>query len=59
MAFGVKFLLALHLFAILYLVTKPAGGGARDAKRPRLIAGAVASGMIILALGAYLKSLHG
>lgn len=60
MVFGIKFLLALHVFGMLYLVaTPPTGDPARDAKRPRLMFGAVVSGLIILALGAYLRTLHG
>lgn len=60
MVFAVKFLLAAHVFAMLYLVAMPpSGDSVRDAKRPRLMLGAVISGLIILALGAYLRTLHG
>jgi len=60
MAFGVKFLLATHVFAMLYLVAlPPSGDAARDAKRPRLMLSAAISGFIIFALGAYLRTLHG
>lgn len=60
MVFAVKFLLAVHVFGMLYLVAMPpSGDSARDAKRPRLMAGAAISGLIILALGAYLRTLHG
>ncbi len=60
MVFTVKFLLATHVFAMLYLVAMPpSGDSARDAKRPRLMLGAAISGLIILALGAYLRTLHG
>ncbi len=59
MAFGIKFLLALHIFGMLFLTsTPPSGDAARDAKRSRLMTGAVISGLIVLALGAYLKTLH-
>jgi uncharacterized membrane protein len=57
--FGLKFLLALHLFAMLFLLSAPpSGDAARDARRPRLMLGAVISGLLILALGAYLRTLH-
>ena len=60
MAFGVKFLLALHIFGMLFLLsTPPSGDPARDAKRPRLMLGAVVSGLIVFLLAAYLRSLHG
>ena len=59
MAFGIKFLLALHIFGMLFLISAPpSGDAARDAKRSRLMTGAVISGLIVLALGAYLKTLH-
>jgi uncharacterized membrane protein len=59
MAFGLKFLLALHVFGMLFILsTPPSGDPARDAKRPRLIMGGLISALVILALGAYLKTLH-
>ena len=59
MAFGIKFLLALHVFAMLFILsTPPSGDPVRDAKRPRLIMGALISALIILAIGAYLRTLH-
>lgn len=59
MAFGMKFLLALHVFAILFMLsTPPSGDPAKDAKRPRLALGAFISGLMILLLGAYLRTLH-
>lgn len=59
MAFGLKFLLALHVFGMLFILsTPPSGDPARDAKRPRLLMGGLISGLVILALGAYLKTLH-
>jgi hypothetical protein len=58
--FGVKFLLAFHLFAMLFLLSvPPSGDAARDARRPRLMFGAIISGLVIFALGAYLRTLHG
>ena len=59
MAFGMKFLLALHVFAMLFILsTPPSGELAKDAKRPRLVLGAFISGLMILLLGAYLRTLH-
>ena len=60
MVFAVKFLLAVHVFGMLFLAAMPpSGDSARDAKRPRLILGAAISGLVIMALGAYLRTLHG
>ena len=59
MAFGIKFLLALHVLGMLFIVsTPPSGDSARDAKRPRLMIGGAISALIVFALGAYLQSLH-
>ena len=59
MAFGLKFLLALHVFGMLFVLsTPPSGDPVRDAKRPRFVVGALVSGVIILALAAYLRTLH-
>lgn len=59
MAFGIKFILALHVFGMLFqLSMPPSGDPVRDAKRSRLMMGAVISGAIILALGAYLRTLR-
>lgn len=59
MAFGIKFLLALHVFGMLFVTTIPPSGDARkDAKRTRMVTGGAISGLIILLLGAYLKSLR-
>ena len=60
MAFGIKFLIAGHVLAMLYVAsTPPSGDAARDAKRPRLLLGGAISGLVVLALGAYLRSLRG
>jgi len=59
MTFGIKFLLALHVFGMLFVTTMPPTGDARkDAKRTRMVTGGAISGLIILLLGAYLKSLR-
>ena len=58
MAFGIKFLLALHVLSMLYILSKPPGDAKRDAKRSRLALGSLISALIILAIGAYLRTLH-
>ncbi len=56
MILGIKILLALHVFTVAILLAVPPGvNPARDARRPRLIAGAAISGIIILLLSAYLR----
>jgi len=51
-----KLLLALHVYAIAVLASLPPGSNpARDARRPRLIAGAAISGLGILLLSAFLR----
>lgn len=56
MILGVKTLLALHVFTVGILLSVPPGANpGRDARRPRLLAGAAISGVIILLLSAYLR----
>ncbi len=56
MAFGIKLLLVLHVFSVVMLLAVPPGvNPARDARRPRLMLGAVISGLIILLLSAFLR----
>ena len=51
-----KILLALHVFSIAILTSVPPGvNPGRDARRPRLMAGAVISGVVILLLSAILR----
>ena len=47
---GIKLLLALHVFAVGWLVVQP-----RNSRRARQMAGAVISGFIIIAISAYLR----
>ena len=54
MVFGIKFLLALHVFAMAVLIGRP---GVEAAKRHRQMTGIVISGALILALSAYLRFL--
>jgi uncharacterized membrane protein len=54
MVFGIKFLLALHVFAVAFLVGRP---GVEGSKRVRQLTGLVISGAVILALSAYLRFL--
>ncbi len=56
MAFGIKILLVLHVFSVVMLLAVPPGvNPARDARRPRLMLGAVLSGLVILLLSAFLR----
>lgn len=52
--FGVKFLLALHVFAVGWLAT---GAGADEAKRSRWVKGVAISGIVIVLLSGYLRML--
>jgi uncharacterized membrane protein len=54
MIFGIKMLLALHIFAVGFLLTKP---GVDPAKRARWMTGIVGSGVVIVLLSAYLRSI--
>lgn len=47
---GVKLLLVMHVFAVAFLVTQP-----KNPHRARLMAGTVVSGLIIIAISAYLR----
>ena len=50
MFLGIKILLALHVFAVAFLVTQPV-----NPRRGRLMTGAAISGLIIIAISAYLR----
>ena len=52
--FGLKFLLMLHVSAVLLISTK---AQVDDAKRTRLLTGAAISGWAVILLGAILRSL--
>jgi len=47
---GIKLLLVMHVFAVAFLVTKP-----KNPRRARMMAGTVISGLIIIAISAYLR----
>jgi uncharacterized membrane protein len=50
-----KLVLALHVLSMLFLLSVPPGANpARDARRPRLMAGAAGSGAMVLLLSAVL-----
>ena len=53
MVFGMKFLLALHVFAVGFLALK-----ANNPKRRRQILGVVISGLVIIALSGWMRQLH-
>jgi hypothetical protein len=50
MLLGVKLMLALHIFAVAFLVTQP-----KNPRRARMMTGALISGLVILAISAYLR----
>jgi len=50
--FGMKMLLALHVFSVAILVTAP-----QNPRRARQLFGAAVSGMTIVLIGAYLKGI--
>jgi hypothetical protein len=49
---GIKFLFALHIFAVAVLYTIP---DAEEVKRNRWLSGMIVSGLIIVAISAYLR----
>jgi hypothetical protein len=52
MFIGIKFLLVLHIFAVAILYTIP---GAGETKRKRWLTGMVGSGLVVIAISAYLR----
>ena len=50
MLFGVKMLLALHVFAVAILIVQP-----KNPRRVRMMTGALISGLIILVIAAWLR----
>ena len=50
--FGVKMLLALHVFSVAILVTAP-----KNSRRARQLFGAAVSGLLIVLIAAYLKGI--
>ena len=50
MLLGIKLMLALHVFAVALLITQP-----KNPKRTRMMTGTLISGLIILAISAYLR----
>jgi hypothetical protein len=53
MVFGMKFLLALHVFTVGFIALK-----GNNAKRRRQILGVVISGLVIIALSGWMRQLH-
>ncbi|HEY2019091.1 MAG TPA: hypothetical protein VGH38_36545 [Bryobacteraceae bacterium] len=47
---GVKLMLALHVFAVAFLITQP-----HNPRRARMMTGTIISGLIILVISAYLR----
>ena len=52
MVMGIKFLFVLHIFAVSILYTLP---GAEQSKRDRWLFGMVCTGLVTIAIGAYLR----
>jgi putative copper export protein len=50
MLLGIKLMLVLHVFAVAFLVTQP-----ENPRRARMMTGTLISGLIILAISAYLR----
>ncbi len=50
MLLGVKLMLVLHVFAVAFLITQP-----KNPRRARMMTGTMISGLIILAISAYLR----
>jgi hypothetical protein len=50
MLFGIKILLVLHVFAVALLITQP-----KNPKRARMMTGTLISGLVIIAISAYLR----
>jgi cytochrome bd-type quinol oxidase subunit 2 len=50
---GIKLLLALHVFAVALLITRPG-----HPRRARMMTGAAISGLAIIAIAAYLKHIY-
>jgi cytochrome bd-type quinol oxidase subunit 2 len=50
MLLGIKLMLVLHVFAVALLITQP-----KNPKRTRMMTGTLISGLIIIAISAYLR----
>jgi uncharacterized membrane protein len=53
MLLGVKLLLALHVFAVAFLIVQPS-----NPRRTRMMTGALISGLIVIAIAAYLRRIY-
>jgi putative copper export protein len=51
--FGIKLLLALHVFALALLIARPG-----NPRRARMMTGAAISGLAIIAIAAYLRQIY-
>ena len=52
---GVKLVLVLHVFSVVFLIVSPAWSIERQARRPRQMAGVIYSGFAIMLIAAYLR----
>jgi hypothetical protein len=48
-------LLVAHVLAVAFLVTRTGLSPEQDARRPRMLAGTVISGLIVILISAYLR----
>jgi len=55
MVFGIKFLLFLHVGAVTLMVNRP---GVDEAKRSRMLTGVAISGLTVILLSAFLRSIQ-
>jgi uncharacterized membrane protein len=55
MLFGIKMLLVGHVLAAAFLATRPVSSPDQGTRRPRMLAGAAISGLIIILISAYLR----
>jgi uncharacterized membrane protein len=53
MLLGIKLLLVMHVFAVAVLIARP-----RNPRRARMMAGAAISGLVIIAISAYLRHIY-
>jgi uncharacterized membrane protein len=53
MLLGIKLLLVMHVFAVAILIARP-----HNPRRARMMAGAAISGLVIIAISAYLRHIY-
>ncbi len=53
MLLGIKLLLVLHIFTVAFLITQPS-----NPRRARMMTGAIVSGLVVIAIAAYLRRIY-